>query len=667
MSVTDEIKDRLDIVDVVSDYVPLRKSGSSHVGFCPFHPNTRTPAFVVFPNSQTWRCFGACAEGGDIFSFVMKKEGWDFKEALAQLAKRAGVELEPIRPVDQIKLAYEDKLTDLLEAVADYYHHLLLYAPQAEQVRQYVSERGLQPETLELFKIGFALDSWDACRMHFSKQGYSDDDLLDAGLLTANEEKGTRYDRFRNRLMIPIHNAAGRLVGFGARTLDPDGLPKYLNSPQTAVFDKGRLLYGLDKAKRHIREARQVVIVEGYMDVMQAWQAGFHNVVAQMGTALTGDQLALVKRYAKRFILALDADAAGAQATLRSLQVAREFLDREPDIRFDARGLVRHEGRLQADIRIVTLPPGNDPDKIIRSDPDAWPQLIAQAKPVVTYVIDQATTGLDLNDPKAKSDVAAQVLPLITDVVDPIEREHYRQLLARRLQIDERTLRKVSLPASGGPTRRADPVVRKATPSKAKETTGATGLSAIMRNRLEAAELRRTDFLRQCLARPQIILVINDQLQGSAQAAVSEEDFVRPEDQLLWYQIQERGSQYPFAAAEDLWDSFEDELIQDRVQKLLTMPESPESELDRLPDRLVQSVLDWRLERIKSLIEEVEQLVRETNAQDNPELIDMYLQQLRGLLHQVLSINKARAALSATAKRRAQESAAYRRNSARAD
>jgi DNA primase len=397
MNVTEEIKSRLDILDIVSEYIPLRKSGTSYSGFCPFHPNTRTPAFVVFPNTQTWRCFGACAEGGDVFSFVMKKEGWEFKETLRHLADRAGVSLEEQKPANKTRQAAEERLTGLLSAAADYFHQMLLHAPQAEMARQYVSERELSQETLAKFKVGFALDSWDAGRKHFSMQGYSDEELTNTGLLTVNEEKGTSYDRFRNRLMIPIHDSGGRMVGFGARTLDPDGLPKYLNSPQTVVFDKSRLLFGLDIARRHIREMREVVIVEGYMDVMQAWQAGFHNVVAQMGTALTEAQLRLVKRYTKRFILALDADAAGAQATLRSLDVAREVLDREQDVRFDARGLVRQESRLEADIRVVTLPEGFDPDKLIRTDRDRWPELVKEAQPVIGYVINVVTAGIDVD------------------------------------------------------------------------------------------------------------------------------------------------------------------------------------------------------------------------------------------------------------------------------
>lgn len=666
MTVTDEIKSRLDIVDVVSESVQLRKSGSSYTGFCPFHPNTRTPAFVVFPGTQTWRCFGACAEGGDIFSFVMKKEGWDFKETLKQLAQRAGVELAPQQPEDKKRRALEDKLADILSGAADYFHQLLLHAPQAEAARQYVAGRGLTKETVALFKLGYALDSWDACRNHFNMQGYDDEDMVGAGLLTLNEEKDTRYDRFRNRLMIPIFDAGGRIAGFGARTLDPAGLPKYLNSPQTAIFDKSRLLFGLDLARRHIREARQVVIVEGYMDVMQAWQAGFQNVVAQMGTALTEAQLRLLKRYTKRFVLALDADAAGAQATLRSLEVAREVLDREADVRFDARGLVRHEGRLQADIRVVTLPEGFDPDKLIREDPSRWPSLLDQAKPIVAYVIDIATDGLDMRDGKAKAAVVQQVLPVINDVVNPVEREHYRQILARRLRVDERVLHKVTIPSS---RKRGRAIAQPAEPSRpATDSLESAGLAVAIRGSTAASEMRRADFLRQCLAFPQLISQIDKTLAIHQQALVTEADFTRLDDKALWRQIRQRPTQWPVATMDDLWDSLdEDEYLRERVQTLLLIRQTPESELDRLPDRLVLSVLDWRLERTKSLLAEVERLFRESQAQENHEMLELYGQQLRELPAQVRSLDRARGAMSATGRRQTKEHRNIKRNTVRAD
>jgi DNA primase len=652
MSVTDEIKSRLDIVDVVSDYLPLRKSGSSYTGFCPFHPNTRTPAFVVFPSTQTWRCFGACAEGGDVFSFVMKKEGWDFKEALAQLAQRAGVSLAEPDPKQRAQQAAEDRLINLLTAAADYFQQLLAFAPQADHARRYVTERGLAQETVETFRIGYALDSWDACRSHFSTQGYDDSDLLGAGLLTENEEKGARYDRFRNRLMIPICDASGRVVGFGARTLDPDGLPKYLNSPQTDVFDKGRLLFGLDLAKRHIREAREAVVVEGYLDVMQAWQAGYRNVVAQMGTALTEAQLRSLKRYSKRFVLALDADAAGGQATLRSLEVAREVLDREPDARFDARGLVRHIGRLQADIQVVTLPEGSDPDKLIRTDAARWPELIAQAKPIVAYVIDVATDGLDLNDARAKTTAAQQVLPVINDLADPVERDHYRQQLARKLRIDERALHKVSIPSSHRhATRPADSGSLAERRPGSPDKSGEKGLMAIIRGGSAAADLRRANFLRQCLSYPQIMAQIDKQLALNQQPVIGPTDFSRPDDRALWFLLRREADRWPVVAARELWDSLEDEFLRDRVQMLMALPESPESELDRLPDLLVLSVLDWRLENVKGLIDEVRQLFRESQTQADSEMLQLYSQQLLDLPLQVRSINKARGAMSALGRR----------------
>lgn len=659
MSVTDEIKSRLDIVDVLSDYMPLRKSGASYSGFCPFHPNTRTPAFSVFPHTQTWHCFGACSEGGDIFTFVMKKEGWDFREALVHLANKAGVDISQHATKSREEQALEDKLTDILNAAADYFNQIMLYAPQAEEARRYLEERGLEEDTVSEFKLGYAMDSWDACRNHFNMQGYDDQDLIDAGLLKINEEKGTRYDRFRNRLMIPIRNASGLMVGFGARTLDPDGIPKYLNSPQTAVFDKGRLLFGLEHAKRHIREARHVIIVEGYMDVMQAWQYGFLNVVAQMGTALTVYQLRLLKRYTKRFVLALDADAAGAQATMRGLEVAREALDRESDVRFDARGLVRHEGRLKADIQIVTLPEGYDPDKIIREDPDNWQKLTSQSKPVVAYVIDLVTDGLDMSDGKAKTSAAQKVLPLIGDISDPVEREHYRQLLARRLRIDERALHQVTIPGGRGRPPAGRPAGAVASEAD-QPITGAekVGVTSVIGGESVASELRRANFLRHCLIHPTIVPQIDNMLALNKQSIVKADDFYKPDDRALWRYLRGRIDQWSIAATENLWDSLDDEFLRDRVQTLLSLPDGPESGLDRLTDTLTLSVLDWRNEHIKGLIGEVRHLFTDEDQRENAVQMDLYAQQLGDLTTQLRSLNRARAALTATGRRRTREALA---------
>ncbi|MFA9404285.1 MAG: DNA primase [Anaerolineales bacterium] len=442
MTVVDEVKDRIDIVEVVGESVKLRKSGKSYTGFCPFHPNKRTPAFAVFPDSGTWRCFGACNEGGDVFSFLMKKEGWDFKETLAYLAERTGVELRPITPEQEAAEEEHVRLRELLETTVTFFRHNLLHTPEGEPVLSYLDSRGMTDATIEAFDLGYAPNTWEATMNHLQERGYSVEDLQNAGLVSKRDEGGY-YDRFRNRLMIPIRDVRGRMSGFGARVMDPDAVPKYLNSPQTALFDKGRLLYGLDRARKDIRQKDQAVIVEGYMDVIGLHQAGFANAVSPMGTAITEHQLRLLKRYSRRMILALDADAAGSQATMRGLNLARDALEREADPVFNTRGLVRYEGRLDADIRIVSLPGEKDPDEIVLEDPEAWRDVLGSAQTVVDYVLDVMSAEYDLDDPKNKAQIARQVLPLIEDVADPVEREAYRQQLSRKLKVDERALLKL--------------------------------------------------------------------------------------------------------------------------------------------------------------------------------------------------------------------------------
>jgi len=267
-------------------------------------------------------------------------------------------------------------------------------------------------------------------------RGYTVEELAKAGLLVRREDGSSTYDRFRERLMIPIRDAQGRVTGFGARTLDPEGVPKYINSPQTALFDKGRTLFGLDLARQVIRREDRVVIVEGYMDVMQAHQAGFANVVAQMGTALTEPQLRQLQRYTKRFVLALDPDAAGVQATLRGVEVAREALEQAWEPVFDPRGLVGYEARLGAEIRILRLPGDQDPDDLIREEPQRWATLVEEAVSVVDFYLQILLEELDLDDTKAKARVVDTLLPVLRAVANPVEREDYVQKMARALRVD---------------------------------------------------------------------------------------------------------------------------------------------------------------------------------------------------------------------------------------
>lgn len=449
MTAVDEIKARLDIVDIVSETVKLRHSGKNYTGFCPFHTNTKTPAFVVFPDSQTWRCFGQCNEGGDLFSFVMKREGWDFQETLRHLADRAGVTLHEYTPEQQEKVEENEHLREVLSMAVTFFQHQLRNTPAGKEALDYLYGRKLTDETINAFALGYAPDSWDTLTNYMTSRNISQQDLLDAGLVSERDSGGI-YDKFRHRLVIPIRDSRGQMAGFGGRVLRKDDIPKYLNSPKTALFDKGRLLYGLDMARREIRAKDQVVIVEGYLDVIGPYQAGFKNCVSPMGTALTEDQFRLIKRYSRRIILALDPDAAGEKATLRGLQTAREVMDREGDLVFDARGLMQVEGRLKADIRVTTLPDGLDPDEIALDDPELWDKLVREAKPVVIHVMETLAAHADVDDPKTKEEIANQVLPLIEDVKGSVEREAYRQQLARLLKVDERALVRG---ASGGAAR----------------------------------------------------------------------------------------------------------------------------------------------------------------------------------------------------------------------
>ncbi|MGH2626336.1 MAG: DNA primase, partial [Anaerolineales bacterium] len=439
MGEIDEIKERIDVVELIGESVKLRKSGKNYVGFCPFHPNTRTPAFVVFPESGTWRCFGACNEGGDAFRFVMKREGLDFPEALRKLAARAGVELRPARSGGEAGDEAFSRLRELLDVAVTFYRHAFGQSPEGAAARDYLQRRAFGETVLEAFEVGYAPPERDALLRYLQTKGFRPEEAVQAGA-AVERESGERLDRFRNRIVLPIRDGRGRIAGFGARAMDPHDQPKYLNSPQTPLFDKGRLLYGLDKARKAIRLAEQAVVVEGYLDVLGLHQAGFENAVSPMGTSLTEAQLRLIKRYARRIVLALDADAAGGRAILRGLEVARQSLDRQGEPVFDVRGLVRLEGRLDADLRVLTLPSGKDPDEVVAEDPSAWPAMLGRAQPVVDYVLDGLTAGQDLEQAKVRADIARQVLPLIEDVLDPVERESYRQRLARRLKVDERAL-----------------------------------------------------------------------------------------------------------------------------------------------------------------------------------------------------------------------------------
>jgi DNA primase len=518
MSTLDEIKSKIDIVDLVSEAgVKLRHAGKNYTGFCPFHDNKKTPAFVVWPETGTWRCFGQCNEGGDIFKFVMKREGIDFKEAMQKLALRAGVEIkEYTRETPEQKEAYENLRKILEDAIIYYRSHLF----NNKNIFNYLKDkRGLTESTIETFGLGYAPAGYDNFLKHFTSKGFTEQDLVNSGMLSERED-GKIFDRFRNRIMIPIRDEQGRMTGFGARIVHPDDIPKFLNSPETPLFSKGRLLYGLDRARKPIRVADQAVIVEGYLDVIALHQAGYENVVSPMGTALTEDQLRLLKKYTRRIVLALDPDVAGQKAVLRGLDAARSAMDKEGELAFDARGLLRNESRLQADLRVASIPDDLDPDEIVARDKEEWKTLIENAKPIVTHVMDSLAVGQNLNDPKVKNQIAAQVLPLIDDIGNPLERDTYRQALARMLKVNESAL--------AGTTSKPQAMRRKPRGKESSVKIESTVAAVNPKLKVEAY------CLSMLLKRPELVYRLDRKLEEFGLSPLAVEDFEYTDHQLLF-------------------------------------------------------------------------------------------------------------------------------------
>jgi len=430
VGVAAEVKNKLSVVDVVGETVSLKKAGTTYKGLCPFH-GEKTPSFVVTPQRETWHCFG-CGLGGDIFSFVMQRDSVTFPEALRTLAQRAGVEIDERT---QREDAHKARLRGVLDSAIAFYHAVLTSSNAGKPALDYLHGRGFTDETIETFQLGWAPNGWDQMtRTLGTKRDIRPEELVEVGLASPRQSaRGGVYDKFRARVTFPIRDQNGHAVGLGGRLLEGDG-PKYLNSPATPLFDKSRTLYLIDKAKGPIRKSGQAVIVEGYTDALIAHQAGFDNVVASLGTALTPGQVALLTRYASRIVLAYDVDAAGEKAgTLGVTALA---------------GLI---GQLQADtsgvkledVRVARLPDGKDPDEVVRSNPADWEAAIAKAKPLVEYLIDHHASRFDLKTSSGRIGFVEAVMPAIRDIADPLRRDEALGEVRRASGVEERVLLQV--------------------------------------------------------------------------------------------------------------------------------------------------------------------------------------------------------------------------------
>ena len=456
------IKAKVDIADEIGLVVRLQKSGKALKGLCPFH-NERTPSFYVFPEAQTFRCFG-CNEGGDIFSFVQKQQGLEFRDTLHYLAEKAGVPVEdtPGRNPEEERerSAVKERLRKLNEDALLWFHQALLRSKEASEARAYVQSRGISSETVLAFSLGYAPESWDGLSRYLLTQGYTERELVMGGLAREREGSITQeggngiYDYFRNRLIFPIRNTRGHVIGFGGRALG-DGKPKYLNSPQTPLFEKNTVLYAIDMARDAIKQAGQVVIVEGYVDAVIAHQYGTKQTVACIGSAITEKHIQQIKKLTKQVTLALDPDAAGSAATEHGIQEAQKGFDkkvvavplagsatlqRRGKSGPASRGMIMLEEQVDAEINVLQLPAGEDPDEVIRRDFSLWLYAVSHPLPLIDYYFVVKTEDLNLREPHGKTEAAKRLLPVIGMMSDRIKRDAYMRKLATMISIDERTL-----------------------------------------------------------------------------------------------------------------------------------------------------------------------------------------------------------------------------------
>ena len=652
MSTVDEIKNRLDIVEFIGSYVPsLKKAGRTYKGLCPFH-SEKTPSFVVYPDQQSWHCFGACSTGGDIFSFVMKQEGYEFVEALKFLAAKAGVALEERSPEQAESDKRRQKLLEMVSVAAQFFHSQLMQSPQAEFCRDYVAGRGLSQNTIVTFQLGYAPNQWEGLKTYLLSRGYSEQEMIDGGLLVIKDENRPGYDRFRDRFITPIRDVRGRVIGFGARALHDGQQPKYLNSPQSVLFDKSAILFGLDIAKSAIRDSEQVVIVEGYMDVLQAHERGYANVVAEMGTALTERQLKQLKRFTNRFVLALDSDSAGSAATLRGIDLARKALSQTLLPVPTAQGLIRYEGQLDAEIKVASMPVGKDPDDVLKSDANLWRTLIENALPLIDYYIETTVSKLDLATAKGKSTAVKEILPLIRELSNSVEQTHYLQQLARLVKIDERTLREElqrtsgNLPTGSRQTQTSFPA--KNNPRQVQTAPNGHKLSS----KTPTKDSRENICLAMLLGEPGVLNPVNQILYKNKLDVLAVDDFQNAENKALFLVIKK------WAVAEDrtveALTSMTDEYLQGHLASLFALwhsqPKQPISE--NVDKELPKMIIRMRRQKLEKLVKNINVLQIEALEAGERDSVSQYQQKLSEIKENLNLLDKAHDALSIMGRRR---------------
>ena len=413
----EDLKSRIDIVDVIGRQVQLKRAGANYKGLCPFH-NEKTPSFIVSPQKQIFTCFGGCGASGDVVSFVMRYYNLEFNEAVEKLAKEYGIDIVK----SQRRNDDREKYYEINREAARFFYRNMTEGPNRGY--SYMRRRGIEDRTIKKFGLGYALDSWDSLYGYFKEKGTDEKLLLELGLLS--QKDGRYFDKFRDRVIFPIINTAGKVIGFGGRALDDKAMPKYLNSPENRVFQKKNNLYALNSTKQDIGKAGTAIIVEGYMDAISLYQNGVRNVAASLGTALTDNQAKLINRYTKNVVLSYDADAAGQKAALRGIEV------------------LRNEG---CKVKVLHVTDGKDPDEYIKKNGrDAFDKLVEKAIPYTDYKIEAAKRDIDLGTEEGKIDFIRRITPILSDLT-PVEADIYIKKAARDTGISEKAI-KMEIPVN---------------------------------------------------------------------------------------------------------------------------------------------------------------------------------------------------------------------------
>jgi DNA primase len=427
-NVTEQIKERINVVDLIGEYLKLEKAGSNYKALCPFH-NEKTPSFMVNPERNFWYCFG-CQKGGDIFTFVQEMEGLEFREALEKLAEKAGVEIPKFQSIPKKEKNLKKNILEILGFSARYFKDQISADPQGKKIREYLLKRRITPEQINNFQIGYAPEGWTKLLDRLLEKGYSLFDISRAGILVHKEGepdnlRASYYDRFRDRIMFPVFDLSGNIIGFSARVC-PGGdekTAKYINTPQGLVYDKSQALFGIYQAKTEIKKKDFVVIVEGNLDVIASFSSQVNNIVAVSGTALTDQQISVLKRYTNNFKFCFDMDQAGQQATKKSIQSC----------------LMR-----EADVEIILLPKGfKDVNDLVIKDPLLWEKAVKEAVPVMEYFFTNIFSKYHKEDPKGKKMIAYELLNIISRISDPIEKNYWLKKLSDKLGVEEEILTQV--------------------------------------------------------------------------------------------------------------------------------------------------------------------------------------------------------------------------------